>query len=162
MDRRNFIEKSALAAGAITVIPSCVLAGGKNRFQPSDTINLAYIGVGKQSLGLLRSLNKCPETLVLKVSAAIARGLNNAEFAYRAAAHLQTLSGHRFVAVDRVLSGLAGRLSVQCRLRGCDAVYAALAHREGARLITWDQQQQEGAAIVMETLTPIEALAVLR
>ena len=66
MDRRNFIGKSALAAGAVTIIPDRVMArDAKNNIAPSDKINLAYIGVGKQSLGLLRSLNQCPETLVL-------------------------------------------------------------------------------------------------
>jgi len=103
----------------------------------------------------------CPEILVPEVAAAIARGLDNTEFAYRAAAHLRTLPGHRFIAVDRALSGLAGRLAAEYRLRGCDAIYAALAQREGARLITWDEQQRERAAAVVETLTPIEALAVL-
>lgn len=103
----------------------------------------------------------CPEILVPEVAAAIARGLNSAEFAYRAAAHLWALPGHRFVAVDRVLSGLAGRLAAECRLRGCDAIYAALAQRERACLITWDQQQLERAAAVVETLTPSKALAML-
>lgn len=103
----------------------------------------------------------CPEILVPEVAAAIARGLNDTAFAQRAAAHLRALPGHRFVAVDRVLSGLAGRLAAECRLRGCDAIYAALAQREGARLITWDQQQLERAVAVVETLTPTEALTVL-
>jgi predicted nucleic acid-binding protein len=103
----------------------------------------------------------CPEILIPEVAAAIARGLDNVEFAYRAATHLRTLPGHRFIAVDRTLSGLAGRLAAECRLRGCDAIYAALAQREGARLLTWDNQQRERAAAVVETLTPTEALAVL-
>ncbi|MDF1574742.1 MAG: Gfo/Idh/MocA family oxidoreductase [Bacteroidales bacterium] len=66
MDRRNFIGKSALAAGAFTIIPEKVLAGEqKKSMAPSDRVNLGYIGVGKQSLGLLRSLGECPETMVL-------------------------------------------------------------------------------------------------
>ncbi len=103
----------------------------------------------------------CPEILLPEVTAAIARGLDDTEFAYRAATHLRRLPGHRFIAVDRALSGLAGRLAAECRLRGCDAIYAALAQRERARLITWDKQQRERAVTVVETLTPTEALAVL-
>ncbi len=103
----------------------------------------------------------CPEILVPEVSAAIARGLDDTAFARRAAAHLRALPGHRFVVVDRMLSGLAGRLAAECRLRGCDAIYAALAQREGFRLVTWDQQQRERAVVVVETLTPTEALTVL-
>ena len=103
----------------------------------------------------------CPEILVPEVAAALARGLDDAALAYRAAAHLRTLPGHRFFAVDRALGELAARLAATCRLRGCDALYVALAQREKARLVTWDNQQRERAAAVVETLTPGEALAVL-
>ena len=65
MDRRNFIGKSAIAAGAITIIPSCVLGTGSGAVAPGDRINLGFIGVGKQSLYLLESLMACPETMVL-------------------------------------------------------------------------------------------------
>jgi predicted nucleic acid-binding protein len=103
----------------------------------------------------------CPEILLPEVAAAVARGLDDAGLAQRAAAQLRALPGHRFVAVDRALSGLATRLAAECRLRGCDAVYVALAQREQARLVTWDGQQIERAATVVEILTPDEALAVL-
>jgi predicted nucleic acid-binding protein len=103
----------------------------------------------------------CPEILFPEVAAAVARGLDDTELGYRAAAHLRTLPGHRFIAVDRALSGLAARLAAEYRLRGSDAIYAALAHREGAYLVTWDRQQRERAAGVVETMTPGEALAVL-
>lgn len=66
MDRRNFIGKSAVAAGAFTIIPGSVMSKeSKNSMAPSDKINLGYIGVGKQSQYLLESLTKCPETMVL-------------------------------------------------------------------------------------------------
>jgi len=66
MDRRNFIGKSAVAAGAFTIIPGRAMAKeSKNSVAPGETINLAYIGVGKQSLGLLRSIGDCPGTMVL-------------------------------------------------------------------------------------------------
>jgi predicted nucleic acid-binding protein len=103
----------------------------------------------------------CPDILLPEVAAALARGLDEAEFAYRAAVHLRALPGHRFIAVNGGLSRLAARLAAERRLRGCDAIYAALARREGAPLITWDEQQRQRAAAVVETLTPTEALAVL-
>ena len=104
----------------------------------------------------------CPEILLPEVAAAIARGLDDTESGYRAAAHLRTLPGHRFVAVDRALSGLASRLAAECRLRGSDAIYAAVAQREAAHLVTLDQQQRDRAAAVVDTLTPVEALALLQ
>jgi predicted dehydrogenase len=66
MKRRNFLGTSAAAAGAFTVVPGQVM--GQNRTgspAPGDKINLGYIGVGKQSLGLLQSIGGCPETMVL-------------------------------------------------------------------------------------------------
>jgi predicted dehydrogenase len=67
LKRREFIARSALAAGTITVLPSHVL-GGRRALAPSDRINLGYIGVGKQSMWLLQSLMECPETMVLAAS----------------------------------------------------------------------------------------------
>ena len=71
------------------------------------------------------------------------------------------MPGHRFIDVDRSLSDLAARLAAECRLRGCDATYVALAWRERVPLITWDKQQREKAASMVEILTPAEVLAVL-
>ena len=66
MDRRNFIGKSAVAAGAFTIIPNRVMGNQPNNtIAPSDKINLGFIGVGKQSMDLMRSLTNCPETMVL-------------------------------------------------------------------------------------------------
>jgi len=64
MKRREFVTKSALGAGALAVVPAHVL-GGRGRTAPGDRITLGYLGAGKQSLGLLGSINACPETLVL-------------------------------------------------------------------------------------------------
>jgi predicted nucleic acid-binding protein len=104
----------------------------------------------------------CPEILLPEVAAALARGLDDPDLAHRAAAQLRALPGHRFVAVDRVLSGLAARLAAERRLRGCDAIYAALARQEGIPLVTWDEQQRNRGAPVVEALTPSEALAALK
>jgi predicted dehydrogenase len=66
MDRRNFIGKSAIAAGAFTIIPGNVMGKElKNTIPPSEKVNLGFIGVGKQSLYLLTMLARCPETMVL-------------------------------------------------------------------------------------------------
>ncbi len=64
MKRREFITRSALAAGTFTVVPRHVL-GGSGFTAPGDRVNLGFIGVGKQSIGLMRNLMRCPETMVL-------------------------------------------------------------------------------------------------
>lgn len=62
MNRRNFIGRAAAGAAAITVIPRHVL-GGQGYVAANDRINLGYIGTSKQSVGLMRSLSGCKETV---------------------------------------------------------------------------------------------------
>jgi predicted dehydrogenase len=64
MKRREFIGKSAVATGAFTVLPGQVM-GKTAKPVPGERIKLGYIGVGKQAMGLVRSIDGCPETLVL-------------------------------------------------------------------------------------------------
>ena len=64
INRRKFLENSATAALAFTILPRQVMGGGE-AVAPSDRINLGYIGVGKQSHGLLESIGGCKETIVV-------------------------------------------------------------------------------------------------
>lgn len=54
--RRKFITRTALAAGAVTIIPRHVL--GKGFTAPSDKVNLGFIGLGKQCRGLAKNFIK--------------------------------------------------------------------------------------------------------
>ena len=56
MNRRDFIKKSALTAGAFTIVPRFVL--GKGYTAPSDTLYMAGIGVGGRGAGVLQGLHK--------------------------------------------------------------------------------------------------------
>jgi len=62
MQRKVFIRDLAIGM-AVTIVPRHVI-GGKGFLAPSDRICLGYIGGGKMGLGLLESMNRCPETLV--------------------------------------------------------------------------------------------------
>ncbi|SEK30309.1 Gfo/Idh/MocA family protein [Parapedobacter koreensis] len=81
MKRNTFIKNMALGAAAFTILPRHVL-GGKGFLAPSDRMTLGYIGVGKQAMGLLGNINRCPETLVLAASDVDAKKL--ARFVERA------------------------------------------------------------------------------
>ncbi|MGF1558002.1 MAG: Gfo/Idh/MocA family protein [Flavobacteriaceae bacterium] len=50
--RRKFIQKTTLAAGAISIIPRHVL--GRGFTAPNDKINLGFIGLGRQNTGLVK------------------------------------------------------------------------------------------------------------
>jgi predicted dehydrogenase len=55
LSRRSFLGTTASAAAAFTIIPRYVL-GGKGYIAPSDTINVAGIGVGSQGGGDIQQL----------------------------------------------------------------------------------------------------------
>lgn len=69
--------------------------------------------------------------------------------------------GGTIVPVDGQLATLSARLAADQLLRGCDAIYVALAHMVGADLITLDNEQRSRAPRSVSTLTPAEALARL-
>lgn len=52
VSRRKFIKRTSLAVSAISIVPRHVL--GKGFIPPSDKINLGFIGLGKQSVGLAK------------------------------------------------------------------------------------------------------------
>ena len=76
MNRRDFISKTALGAAAVTIIPRHVL-GGNGFLAPSDSLNLGFIGVGKQMYGLLNQFMKIPEAMVIAAADVDSSKLNN-------------------------------------------------------------------------------------
>jgi predicted nucleic acid-binding protein len=100
-----------------------------------------------------------PTLLLPEVAAAVARGRDDADLARRFAATLSRLPHLVFVPLDDTLARQASDVAAQHRLRGSDAVYAAVAFRFGATLITLDQEQQRRVAAVILARSPAEALA---
>ena len=74
---------------------------------------------------------------------------------------LDTLPGGRLVPVDEHVAQRSARLALQLRLRGCDAVYVALAHLVGATLISLDDEQRSRIPTGVTALTPSEMLVRL-
>jgi len=64
INRRRFIGNSTAAALAFTVVPRHIM-GGSGYVAANDRINLGFIGVGKQSHGLLEEIGACKGTIVL-------------------------------------------------------------------------------------------------
>jgi len=55
LSRRNFLGRTATAAAAFTIIPRSVM-GGKGYTAPSDTVNVAGIGIGSQGGGDIQQI----------------------------------------------------------------------------------------------------------
>lgn len=74
---------------------------------------------------------------------------------------LDTLPGGRLVPVDEQLAHRSARLALELRLRGCDAVYVAIAHLIGATLLSLDDEQRMRIPTGVTALTPSELLVRL-
>lgn len=95
-----------------------------------------------------------PVLLLTEVAGAVTRRTGLPQLGERAIADILGERSMFLVPLDRPLAEEAARLAAALRLRGADAVYVAVARRLGAPLVTWDRQQRERAAIVVEARAP--------
>lgn len=102
-----------------------------------------------------------PAIVIPEVTAALIRRGAIVEAVTELLDVLATWPGGSIVAVDVHLADGAGRLAASLGLRGCDAVYVALAERVDAVLITLDAAQRQRLPLGVTALTPAEALAHL-
>ena len=100
-----------------------------------------------------------PTLLLPEIAAAIRRGRDDQDLAHRFAVRLRRLPHLVLVPVDEVLAQQAADVAAQYRLRGSDAVYAAVALRFGSTMVTLDREQRERVAAVVTARAPSEALA---
>jgi predicted nucleic acid-binding protein len=99
-----------------------------------------------------------PMLLLPEVAAAISRGRDDEALARQFASALSRLPHLVLIPLDRTLADQSSDVAAQYRLRGSDAVYAAVALRFGTTLVTLDQEQRERVATVLSTRYPTEAL----
>ena len=97
-----------------------------------------------------------PTLLLPEVAAAISRGRNDNDLAREFAATLSRLPHLVLVPLDTTLAQQAADVAARYRLRGSDAVYAAVALRFGSTLVTLDREQRERVAEALPTRYPAE------
>ena len=95
-----------------------------------------------------------PTILTTEVAAAISRGAGQPALARRAVQHILSGTVVELMPVTVTLSRRAAGIAIDCRLRGADAVYVALAERHRDELVTLDRQQLERGAAVVTTRRP--------
>jgi predicted nucleic acid-binding protein len=100
-----------------------------------------------------------PAIAPAEVAAAIARGAGDERLALAVVAEYGMRPDLQRVPVDVTLGDLAAEIAAKQRIRGCDAVYVALAYAQQAVLITLDGQQRERAPLAIPARTPAQALA---
>ena len=95
-----------------------------------------------------------PALFLAEVSGAIARRTLGSDLASQA---LEEILQHPLIhvhEVDRELADRAARVAIECKLRGADATYVALALSLDVSLITWDQELLHRASRVVRTTSP--------
>jgi len=102
-----------------------------------------------------------PTLLLPEVSAAISRGREDAKLAQAFANTLSRLPNLVLIPLDTLLAQHAAEVAAQYRLRGSDAVYAAVAIRFGSHLVTLDREQRSRLDKVLTTGTPTETMKAL-
>ena len=102
-----------------------------------------------------------PLLLLPELAAAIGRGRQDANLAQEFAREVRELAHFTFVDIDETLAWQSVDVAAHQRLRGSDAVYAAVARRYNTTLVTLDQEQYARVGNVVTAQTPGEAVAAL-
>lgn len=102
-----------------------------------------------------------PTLLLPECAATISRGQNDPELARQFALALQRLPHLVLIPLENILAQQALDIAAMYRLRGSDAVYAAVAQRFACPLVTLDREQHERVANLLKTFTPEELLRTL-
>ena len=113
-----------------------------------------------KSFEFLARLNRQGTPIILpilvlpEIVAAVSRRQGHPELALQLAQDVRKFPNLTLVEVDESLANAAMEVAAQHRLRGSDAVYAALALRFGAELITLDREQLERLPSVLAVKAP--------
>jgi predicted nucleic acid-binding protein len=102
-----------------------------------------------------RSVPMIVPVLVLpEISAALSRGQGKPELGKTFVQELRNLPNVTFVNVDESVANLAVDVAADYRLRGSDAIYAAVALRFGTELVTLDKEQLDRLPKVLSVRSP--------
>ena len=124
-----------------------------SRLLPADSNHGAargWVARHVQSGGTLLA----PTMLAIETAAGVARATNNTGVGQRAAEDLYLLPYVRLIALDAPLVEQTIRVAAGQRLRGADAIFVALAQREGVPLVTFDREQLSRAAALVPVIRP--------
>ena len=101
----------------------------------------------------------CPTLLLPEVASAIIRPTSDINAARITLAGVENFPNINLVPLTEQRAQAAVQIAINCRLRGADAVYAAVAEEYETTLITWDQELLERGAAAALTMTPTDWLA---
>ena len=107
------------------------------------------LSVREQSVPIIVPVLVLPE-----ISAALSRGQGEPELGLSFVQELRNFPNTTFITVDESIADLAVEIAANNRLRGSDAVYAAVALRFGTELVTLDKEQLDRLPKVVPVREP--------
>jgi predicted nucleic acid-binding protein len=122
-------------------------------FTPTETAHQSskslMITVREKSIPIIVPVLVLPE-----ISAVLARGQGKPELGKAFVQELRSFPNTTFINIDEAIADLAVDIAANNRLRGSDAVYAAVALRFGTELITLDREQLDRLPKVLPVRAP--------
>jgi len=122
-------------------------------FTPTEPAHLTskafMLNVREQSAPIIVPVLVLPE-----ISAALSRGQGKPKLGLAFVQELRNFPNTTFITVDESIADLAVDIAANNRLRGSDAVYAAVALRFGTELITLDREQLDRLPKVLSVREP--------
>jgi predicted nucleic acid-binding protein len=122
-------------------------------FTPTEPAHQAskmfMLNVREQSVPIIVPVLVLPE-----ISAALSRGQGKPELGKAFVQELRNFPSTTFIDIDESVANLAVDIAANNRLRGSDAVYAAVALRFGTELVTLDKEQLDRLPKVLSVRSP--------
>ena len=129
-----------------------------NAFNPYESGHEAsrdfLAAVQKQGTSIL-----VPTLLLPELAATISRGRGDAQLARDFATHIARLPHLQLIDLNAALTHQALTIAADYKLRGSDAVYAAVALWFGCTLVSLDREQCTRVTSIVKTQSPVEALS---
>lgn len=134
----------------MTVIDASVYIALVNEDEPGFVASWRWLQVVQSNGERLAA----PVIMMAEVAAAISRGRNDVVHARKIIRRLQRSRLIEFWPVSFELAERSAEIAADHHIRGCDAVYVALAEQLGTDLISLDQQQVARGTAVIPTRQP--------
>jgi predicted nucleic acid-binding protein len=132
------------------VVDASVIVSGLVRHDANHHASARWLEAHLAADGLVVA----PTLLLAEVAGAIARRTSAPQAARHAVGSLVRLPGLRLVAIDERLGNAAAAIAARLRLRGADALYIATAEMLRLPLVTFDMEQRERGAGVIDLIVP--------
>ena len=95
-----------------------------------------------------------PVILLAEVASALSRGTDNPQLTQQVIQHLFSTNIITLIPITITLGQQAAQIAADHKIRGCDAIYVALAQQLDDYLITLDNQQYTRSASIIDTRRP--------